>query len=92
MVSTAWSFTVKGFRNASALGGFKVPRNLNAVELLEQTAPGTPSAGIVSLYVKASDHKAYIKDSTGAETDLTAGGAGASKSYVTRIAARAAFK
>lgn len=49
-----------------------MPRRLNdAFELTEQTAPATPGSGALRLYPK-SDHKLYIKDSTGAETDLSA--------------------
>lgn len=40
---------------------------------LEQSSPATPAAGTVLVYSK-SDHKLYIKDSTGVETDLTATG------------------
>jgi hypothetical protein len=52
------------------------------VSLIEQVAPATPAAGVIEIYGK-SDHKVYIKDSTGAETDLTAtgGGGGGSKSF-----------
>lgn len=41
----------------------------------EIAAPGTPAAGKVAIYAK-TDGKLYIKDDTGAETDLTAGGGG----------------
>jgi hypothetical protein len=43
------------------------------LELTEIAAPSTPSTGKVALYTK-TDGKAYIKDDTGTETDLTASG------------------
>lgn len=46
-----------------------------AVTVPEIAAPGTPAAGKVAVYAKA-DGKLYIKDDTGAETDLTAAGSG----------------
>jgi hypothetical protein len=52
-----------------------VPTQLNFVDIVEQTAPATPPAGVLRYYPK-SDHKLYTKDSTGVETDLTATGAG----------------
>jgi hypothetical protein len=43
---------------------------VGVLQLTEQaSAPGTPPAGQVSLYAK-TDHRVYIKDSTGAETPL----------------------
>lgn len=45
------------------------------VQVDEIAAPGTPLAGKVRIYAK-SDGKVYIKDDTGAETDLTATGGG----------------
>lgn len=48
----------------SDAGAFTVP---------EIAAPSTPAAGTVHIYAK-SDGKLYIKDDTGAETDLTGGG------------------
>lgn len=65
-----------------------MPRYLAPVEVKEQTAPGTPVAGIVTIYAK-SDHKLYTKDSAGAEIDLTAGGG---KTYTDRTFARANFR
>lgn len=44
---------------------------LNQIQLQEKSAPATPPSGKVALYAK-TDGKAYIKDDTGAETDLTA--------------------
>lgn len=44
-----------------------------AVTVPEIAAPGTPAAGKVAVYAKA-DGKLYIKDDTGAETDLSGGG------------------
>jgi len=49
--------------------------NATSEQFAEIAAPSTPSAGYVELYAK-SDHKLYIKDSTGTETDLTAAGGG----------------
>ena len=46
-----------------------------AVTVPEITAPGTPASGKVVIYAK-TDNKLYIKDDTGAETDLTATGSG----------------
>lgn len=48
---------------------------LTWANFFEGSAPGTPDSGEVRLYAK-SDGKLYIKDDTGAETDLTAGGVG----------------
>lgn len=45
------------------------------IRLDEGTAPGTPDTGEVLVYPK-TDGKLYIKDDTGTETDLTAGGGG----------------
>jgi hypothetical protein len=53
-------------------------RAIDSLLFTEQSAPATPGTGLVALYPKA-DGKLYIKDDTGAETDLTAtGGAGGS--------------
>ena len=55
-----------------------VPATFNfGVLQAEISTPATPAAGFVALYAK-SDHKIYIKDSTGVETDITtaAGGGG----------------
>lgn len=49
---------------------------LTQIAALEQSSPATPASGYVLVYSK-SDHKLYIKDSTGLETDLTATGTGA---------------
>jgi len=52
--------------NGPLVGGGTV----SAVQLTElSTAPATPPAGQVSLYAK-TDHRLYIKDSTGVETPL----------------------
>jgi hypothetical protein len=48
---------------------------VNSMTVKEVAAPATPAAGNVAVYAK-SDNKLYIKDDTGAETDLTSGGAG----------------
>jgi hypothetical protein len=45
-------------------------------------APATPGAGLLRFYAK-SDHKVYIKDSTGAETDITTPGGGGTVAFVT---------
>lgn len=59
-----------------------MPRRINdAHEVVEQTAPGTPSSGLVRFYAK-SDHKLYTLDSTGAETALGAGGSGIAATIV----------
>jgi hypothetical protein len=51
-------------------------RNVSSgIELAETAAPTTPATGWVRLYAKA-DGKVYIKDDTGAETDITTAGAG----------------
>lgn len=52
----------------------------DSLQILEQTTPGTPSAGYIEFYGK-SDHKLYIKDSTGTETQVGAGAGGSSKSF-----------
>lgn len=52
-----------------------MPRFLDNLTLTEQTAPGTPSAGTATLYVK-TDGKLYSKDDAGTEYDLTATGSG----------------
>lgn len=48
---------------------------MSQIKIKAETAPSTPEAGYVALYVKA-DKKAYIKDDAGTETDLTATGSG----------------
>lgn len=45
-----------------------------AITVPEMAAPATPASGKVAVYAKA-DGKLYIKDDTGAETDLTGAGA-----------------
>lgn len=45
------------------------------LELLEQASPTNPPAGYLRLFAKA-DHKPYVRDSTGIETDLTGPAAG----------------
>lgn len=47
---------------------------LAPLDFAEIAAPATPASGL-RVYAK-SDHKLYVKDTTGAETDLTAGGGG----------------
>lgn len=47
----------------------------DAMEVPEAVAPATPAAGWVRIYAK-SDHKLYIKDQTGLETDITTAGSG----------------
>lgn len=46
---------------------------LSKITLTEAAAPATPDSGKLALYAK-TDGKAYIKDDTGTETDLTASG------------------
>jgi len=45
------------------------------IDIAEDTAPGTPSSGLVSVYAK-TDGKVYSKDDAGTESDLTAGAGG----------------
>lgn len=52
------------------------------IDLLEQASPANPAAGFLRLFPK-SDHKLYTRDSTGAEVDLTATGAGGATAFVT---------
>lgn len=47
----------------------------------EAAAPATPSAGKVAVYAK-SDSKIYKKDSTGAESEIGAGGSGTGRNYL----------
>lgn len=57
-------------------------RNVSSgVELAETAAPTTPATGWVRVYAK-SDHKVYIKDQTGLETDITTAAAGGGGSRV----------
>lgn len=46
------------------------------VDMIEMSAPGTPSSGYGRLYAKSSDGKLYWKDDAGTEYDLTGGGGG----------------
>ena len=55
---------------------------LSPIDLIEEPAPGTPNAGLIRFYGK-TDHKLYIKDSTGAESAL----GGGSVSAITHIEA-----
>jgi len=48
---------------------------VNTLTVPEVAAPSTPASGNVVIYAK-TDGKLYIKDDTGAETDLTSGGGG----------------
>lgn len=52
-----------------------------ALDLLEQVSPATPAAGLLRFYAK-SDHKPYIKDSTGLETAVISAGGGAAPTFV----------
>ena len=54
-----------------------VQQHEQQMSVKEVAAPATPPAGYVYIYAKA-DGKLYIKDDTGAETDLTATAAGGS--------------
>jgi len=55
---------------------YNVLQQFEAQQKLKEIAkPANPPAGYVYLYAK-SDHKLYLLDSTGTETDLTSGGAG----------------
>ena len=47
----------------------------------ESSAPGTPIAGKVAVYAK-TDKKIYKKDSTGAESEIGAGGSGTGRNYL----------
>lgn len=55
-------------------------QNLTPTDMIEQGSPGDPPAGFLRLFAKA-DHKPWVRDSTGAETDLTAAGGSASRSF-----------
>lgn len=59
---------------------------MSKLTLVEGAAPDTPSTNKVAVYAKA-DGKAYIKDDTGTETDLTAGAAGGDTHPITDITA-----
>lgn len=61
---------------------------LTPLGTLEQPSPTTPASGTVLVYAK-SDHKLYIKDSTGLETSLT--GSTSTKNYAVRTWARISF-
>lgn len=50
------------------------------IRFSEESAPATPSTGEAVIYVK-TDGKLYLKDDTGAETDLTSGGGGGSGAW-----------
>lgn len=57
-------------------------RNVSeGITLTETAAPGIPPASTVHVYAK-TDGKVYIKDDTGAETDITTAGAGGGGSRV----------
>ena len=47
----------------------------------EAAAPATPASGKVAVYAK-SDSKIYKKDSTGAESEIGAGGSGTGRNYL----------
>lgn len=47
-------------------------RAIDSIQLTEQSAPGTPSTGLVAVYAKA-DGLLYSKDDAGVETALGGG-------------------
>jgi hypothetical protein len=59
-------------------------RSLQHLELIEQTAPGTPVSGYGRLYVKP-DGKIYFLNDSGTEYDLTQLGAGGSGVFGTGV-------
>lgn len=71
--------TTTGDHNHTAAGGdgglLSADGHDSFSEYTEISAPATPGSGKIRFYAKADGH-VYIRDDTGAETDLAAGGGG----------------